>query len=88
MAENDMIKALDRWEGEGGSDLPGDDLAETERLVLMALGAAVVAEWNTLGIDVQREVFRPAANEASATILLREQIALTLHDDEGYGVAA
>jgi hypothetical protein len=87
MAENNSIVALDRWEGEGGSDLPGwaarlpaDDLAETERRVLIALGAAVVAEWNTLGSAVQRELFRHAAGEAPETAQLREQIARFLHD--------
>jgi len=87
MAENDLSRALDRWEGEGGPDLPvwaarlpTDDLAEPERRVLIALGAAVVAEWNTLGSAVQRELFRQAAGEAPETAQLREQIARFLHE--------
>ena len=87
MTENDLTKALDRWEGEGGPDLPGwaarlapDALAETERRVLMALGAALVAEWRTLDTELQRMLFRRAASSASETALLREHIARFLHD--------
>ena len=87
MAKSDLITALDRWEGEGGPDLPGwtahlpaDDLGETERRVLIALGAAVVAEWNTLGSDLQRVLFRHAAGAAPEAVQLREQIARFLHE--------
>ncbi len=87
MAKNDSSVALDRWEGEGGPDLPGwaarlpaDALDETERRVLVALGAALVAEWSTLDTELQRKLFRRAAGSASETALLREQIARFLHD--------
>lgn len=95
MAENDPSVALDRWAGEGGPDLPGwaarlptDDLAETERRVLLALGAAVVDEWITLGSAVQRKRFRHAAGEASTTAQPREQIARFLHEHEDDDPAA
>jgi hypothetical protein len=87
MAENDLITALDRWEGEGGPDLPGwaarlpaGALTETERRVLVALGAALVAEWSTLDTELQRMLFRRAASSGSETAQLREQIARFLHD--------
>jgi hypothetical protein len=87
MAENDLSAALDRWEGEGGPDLPAwaarlpaNELAETERRVLIALGAAVVAEWNAIDTELQRVLFRHAAGWASETALLRQQIARFLHD--------
>jgi hypothetical protein len=95
MAENNFIASYDRWEREGGPDLPGRTtrltagaLAETERRILIALGAAVVAEWNTLGSDVQREVFRPAAGEAPKTAQLREQIGRFLHDHKDANAVA
>ena len=95
VAENNSIVALDRWEGEGGSNLPGwaarlpaDDLAETERRVLIALGAAVVTEWSTLDTDLQRVLFRQAAGGTSATAQLREQIARFLHDHKDDDPAA
>jgi hypothetical protein len=95
MAEKDLIKALDRWEGEGGSDLPvwaaclpADALAETERRVLVALGAALVAEWSTLDTELQRALFRRAASSVSETALLREQIARFLHDHKDDDTAA
>jgi len=95
MAENDMIKALDRWEGEGGPELPAwaarlpaEALDETERRVLVALGAALVAEWSTLDTELQRMLFRRAADSASETALLREQIARFLHDHKGDDTAA
>ena len=95
MAENDLITALDRWEGEGGPDLPGwaarlpaEALDETERRVLVALGAALVAEWSTLDTELQRMLFRRAASSASETALLREQIARFLHDHKDNDTAA
>ena len=87
MAKNDLSVALDRWEGEGGPDLPAwagrlpaEALDETERRVLIALGAALVAEWSTLDTELQRALFRQAAGRTSETALLREQIARFLHD--------
>jgi hypothetical protein len=95
MAENDLITALDRWEGEGGPEVPGwaaqlpaEALDETERRVLVALGAALVAEWNTLDTELQRKLFRRAASSASETALLREQIARFLHDHKDNDTAA
>jgi hypothetical protein len=95
MAENNSNVALDRWEGEGGPDLPAwaarlpaEALDETERRVLVALGAALVAEWSTLDTELQRMLFRQAAGSASETTLLREQIARFLHDHKDDETAA
>jgi hypothetical protein len=95
MAENDLSAALDRWEGEGGPDLPAwaarlpaNELAETERRVLIALGAAVVAEWNAIDTELQRVLFRHAAGWASETALLRQQIARFLHDHKDHEATA
>jgi hypothetical protein len=60
---------------------PGTCRAQPSSLSIgMALGAALVAEWNTLDTELQRKLFRRAADSASETALLRQQIARFLHD--------
>ena len=81
--------ALAGWDDEGGFSrwASAEDrdrqasLAEEEEGILRHLGAAVVARWNDLPTDVQRELFRHAVSvgEPSRTAELKERIARFLH---------
>jgi hypothetical protein len=77
--------AIDRWEGEGGAQLPTrqeiSDLDEHERHILECLGAAVVGVWTDLPTPVQRAIFEyAAAQQPYDTAQLRVQLARFLHD--------
>jgi ElaB/YqjD/DUF883 family membrane-anchored ribosome-binding protein len=48
----------------------------------------LVAEWSTLDTELQRMLFRRAANSGSETAQLREQIARFLHDHKDDDAAA
>jgi hypothetical protein len=86
---NRLARALADWDDEGGfsRSAPEEDrdrrasLAEEEELILQYLGAAVIARWNGLPTDVQRELFRHAVSmgEPRHTAELKEQIARFLH---------
>ena len=90
-ADLSLVRALRRWEGEGGS-LPPDPrgtpgLAAAETNILKCLGAAVVLAWNELPMPVQRTLFRhaTAVNEAYDPTEVKTAIARFLHlhkDDE------
>ncbi len=82
-AERQMAQALRRWESEGGH-LAGDTasaLGESERHVLLCLGAAAVLTWNDLPMPIQRDLFlRASAVRANYDpAALRTQIARFLH---------
>lgn len=84
-ASGEKATAIDRWEGEGGAQLPPRqeirDLGERERHILECLGAAVVGVWNKLPTPVQRSIFEYAAAQKSYDAAqLRGQIARFLHD--------
>jgi hypothetical protein len=86
----DKAAALDRWEAEGGAQLPMRseirDLGESDRHILECLGAAVVSVWNDLPTTVQRVIFKHAvARQAYDTAQLRVQIARFLHDRKDSG---
>lgn len=59
-AARNKMKALARWESEGGGlgDLhAGDTLDETELRILARLGAAVPGEWSALPAALQRAIY-------------------------------
>ena len=82
---NPLVRALARWENEGGSlDANWEKraaLIQEEDHILHCLGAAVVMRWNNLPMEVQRELFASAASlsEPLHTAELKEQIARFLH---------
>jgi hypothetical protein len=79
--------AVERWEGEGGAPATpwpwryrAGRLSEAERQILESLGAAVVHEWRDLPTDVQRSLFRSAADKEVLEVApLRENLARFLH---------
>ena len=87
-----MVRALRRWENEGGHLSPGSpgqsrELAAAENNILRCLGAAVVLAWNELPMPVQRALFRhaTAVNESYDPARVKTAIARFLHlhkDDE------
>ncbi len=59
----------------------GDRLEDSERDVLLSLGAAVAACWGDLPRDVQKTLFNQAASRNSPDAAeLKNQIAQFLHD--------
>ena len=83
--DNPLVRALARWENEGGS-LNADwkkrvDLIREEDRILHCLGAAVIVRWNNLPMEVQREIFASAAQFGDPLDMpeLKEQIARFLH---------
>lgn len=83
--DNPLLRALARWENEGGRlDVHWAERAASikeEDRILHCLGAAVIMRWNTLPTEVQREIFASAASisEPLHTAELKEQIARFLH---------
>ena len=84
--DNPLVRALSRWENEGGrTDADREKRAalakEEEALILQCLGAAVISRWNNLPTEVQRELFASAVSvgEPLPTADLKEQIARFLH---------
>ena len=83
--DNPLVRALARWENEGGrldSDWEkGATLAQEEEHILQCLGAAVITRWNNLPTEVQRELFASAVSlsEPLRTAELKQQIARFLH---------
>ena len=83
--DNPLVRALARWENEGGS-LDADwkkrvALIQEEDRILHCLGAAVIMRWNNLPTEVQREIFASAASLGDPLDApeLKEQIARFLH---------
>ena len=83
--DNPLVRALARWENEGGS-LDSDwekgaALVQEEEHILQCLGAAVITQWNNLPTKVQRELFASAVSlsEPLHTAELKQQIARFLH---------
>ncbi|MFZ2870435.1 hypothetical protein [Zavarzinia sp.] len=79
---DNMATALDRWTGEGGAPaaLAAGAAASGDHHLLLRLGIATLEEWDRLPTDVQRAIFRRAADdrgEAPATML---ELARFLHD--------
>jgi hypothetical protein len=83
---NPLIRALDRWETEGGSvDADVEKRAaiiEEEEHILQCLGAAVILRWNKLPMEIQRDLFASAASlpDPLPTAALKLQIARFLHN--------
>lgn len=76
--------ALARWEGEGGAlkpDKPAGGLDELDVRILTRLGAALLAEWNSLPTEVQRAVFHRASTPDALgdSASLKSEIANFLH---------
>jgi len=78
---NPLVRALARWEWEGGS-LDADyekraALIGEEERILHCLGAAVIIRWNKLPMEVQRDLFASAAslNDPLPSPELKKQIA-------------
>jgi hypothetical protein len=88
-AERARVRALARWEWEGGAtgDRTGDRKGageasdEADLQILTRLGGAVLDEWNTLPTGVQRAIFQRAASiDATGNgARLKSQIANFLH---------
>ena len=80
-----LLRALARWEWEGGSVEPDWEkragLIQEEEHILHCLGAAVIMRWSNLPTDVQRELFASAVSlsDPLPTAELKEQIARFLH---------
>lgn len=84
--DNPLIRALARWEWEGGSTVEPDwekhaALIQEEDHILHCLGAAVIIPWSNLHVEVQRELFASAASlsDPLPTVELKEHIARFLH---------
>lgn len=84
--DNSLVRALARWEYEGGSLDPDwkkrDALVQEEEHILQCLGAAVITRWNNLPTEVQRDLFSSAVSlsEPLHTAELKQQIALFFHN--------
>jgi len=83
--DNPLVRALARWEWEGGSvDADWEKraaLIQEEEHILHCLGAAVIMRWNNLPTEVQRQLFASASSLSGPlpTAELKEQIARFLH---------
>lgn len=83
--DNPVVRALARWENEGGRTDSGreerDVLIQEETHILQCLGAAVIARWNSLPTEVQRELFASAVSVSDPLPVaeLKAQIARFLH---------
>jgi len=77
---NPLVRALARWENEGGSaQLPTDF---DHGAILQHLGTAVLMRWNGLPREVQSDLFEAAAelDEPNASPeIARQHIAIFLH---------
>ena len=83
-----MARALARWEGEGGAlnpKRPADGLDDLDLRILTRLGAALLAEWNSLPTEVQRAVFHRASTPDALgdSASLKSEIANFLHTHKG-----
>jgi hypothetical protein len=88
--QNQLARAVARWENEGGAVLPltGEDLeggsvlSPIEQGILQCLGAAVISQWSDLPTEVQKALFQDAVSSGDPrqSTSLREQIARFLHN--------
>ena len=82
---NPLVRALARWEWEGGrTDTDWEKraaLVQEEEHILQCLGAAVIARWNDLPMEVQRELFASAVSVSDPLPMaeLKARIARFLH---------
>jgi hypothetical protein len=65
--DSPIVRALGRWEWEGGSSVEPDwerraALIQEDERILHCLGAAVIMRWNNLPVEVQRELFASAVS--------------------------
>ncbi|TLG73710.1 hypothetical protein [Methylocystis sp. B8] len=86
ITDNPLVRALSRWENEGGrtdadQEKRADLAKDEEALILQCLGAAVISRWNKLPTEIQRELFSGAVSIGAPlpTTDLKEQIARFLH---------
>jgi hypothetical protein len=93
-ARAQLERAIARWESEGGALRSGPQaeadgtLGSADLRVLLALGAAVLANWNDLSTDIRKRLFEGAvaSGEAGEMGIVKERIARFLHehkDDRG-----
>jgi hypothetical protein len=86
--QNQLARAVARWENEGGAVLPDDShvdgtaLSPTEQGILQCLGAAVISQWSDLPTEVQKALVQDAvwSEDPRQSTSLREQIARFLHN--------
>jgi hypothetical protein len=88
--QNQLARAVARWENEGGAVLPLSDddleggiaLSPIEQGILQCLGAAVISRWSDLPTEVQKALFQDAVSseDPRQSTSLREQIARFLHN--------
>ena len=88
--QNQLARAVARWENEGGAVLPladeefegGIALSPIEQGILQCLGAAVISQWSDLPTEVQKALFQDAVSSGDPrqSTSLREQIARFLHN--------
>jgi len=87
-----MLQEPDEGSDQGSNEKPSGDttLAAEEERVLRFLGAAVIMQWNTIPVKLQRELFDTAGSmgELPATAELRGQIARFLHKHKDDDLAA
>ena len=84
---NPLVRALSRWENEGGATVSGSEddecvvLSREEQRILQCLGAAVIARWTEFTTEVQKVLFEHAVSsgDPAHSMHLREQIARFLH---------
>jgi hypothetical protein len=88
-ARAQLERAIGRWESEGGAlttgpqvEADGTRLASEDLRVLLALGAAVLANWNDLSTDIRKRLFDSAvaSGEAADMGIVKERIARFLHE--------
>ena len=81
----DLVRALSRWENEGGAEEGNDGSSTVDRVdeerVMMCLGAAVILQWNHLPNDIQRTLFEHATSlsDDEHRFQLKQKIAGFLH---------
>lgn len=90
--DNPLVRALARWEWEGGGLEPDWErhaaLVQEEDHILQCLGAAVIVRWNALPLpmEIQRELFESAVSvtDPLPKAELKEHIARLLHSHKGH----
>lgn len=83
MSQSMGMKALERWDDEGGSQLASlansfaiEEFAASERRILAFLGASVLSLWDDLPVDArQRMLNREIAQAAFDKSVLKVKIA-------------
>ncbi len=93
-AHAQLMRALSRWEGEGGALRTGPQLESDETLrlaaeelrILQALGASVLLNWNTLPTEARKALFdgAVASGQPADRIAVKERIARFLHEHKDH----